>query len=142
MLNDICEPIKDFCSKSVCQRVLGIHWSLTEEKNNALSERQKNLDRKKWRQRKFLFFVSSFYDPLGLISLYLIRTNIRLQELWKNGREGDKAINGDNGKAIKDWVQETELLGPVGVNRLVGGTALGAQWKFMKSAKQHWKQQQ
>ena len=31
----------------------------------------------------------------------------------------------DNGKAIKDWVQETELLGTVGVNRLVGGTALG-----------------
>ena len=41
------------------------------------------------------------------------------------GSTWDKAISGDNRKAIKDWVQETELLGTVGVNSMVGGTALG-----------------
>ena len=37
----------------------------------------------------------------------------------------DKAIRGDNGKAIEDCVKKTELLGTVGVNSMVGGTALG-----------------
>ena len=35
-----------------------------------------------------------------------------------------QTIRGDNGKAIKDWVEETELLGTVGINRLVGGSGL------------------
>ena len=48
----------------------------------------------------------------------------------KNGREWDKAISRDNGKASKEWVQEMELLGTVGVNRLVGGTALGDTMEF------------
>ena len=69
--------------------------------------------------------MSSFYDRLGIISPILIRAKILLQKLWKLGREWDKAINGDNGKDIKDWVEETELLGTVGVNRLVYGTGLG-----------------
>ena len=86
---------------------------------------RKNMDRKIWIQRQFWSFVSKFYGPLGIISPFLIRAKILLQELWKHGREWDKAISEDNGKAIKDWVQETEMLGMVGVNRLVGGTALG-----------------
>ena len=45
--------------------------------------------------------------------------------MWKHGREWDKDISEDNGNIIKDWVEETELLGTVGVNRLVGSTALG-----------------
>ena len=69
--------------------------------------------------------MSSFYNPLGIISPFLIRSKILLQELWKHGREWDKAISGDNGNAIKDWVEETELLGTVGLNRLIGGTGLG-----------------
>ena len=85
---------------------------------------RKNLDRKSWTQYKFLSFVSNLYNPLGIISPFLIRAKILLQEQWKHGRKWDKAISGDNGKAIKDWVQETDLLGTVGVNRLVGGTAL------------------
>ena len=69
-------------------------------------------------------FCVNFYDPLGIISPFLIRAKILLQEMWKHEREWDKAISGDNGKAIKDWVEETELLGTVGVNRLLGGTGL------------------
>ena len=85
---------------------------------------RKNRDRKTWTLRKFLSFVSSFYDPLGIISPFLIQAKILLQELWKHGREWNEAISGNNGRVIKDWVEETELLGTVGVNRLVGGTGL------------------
>ena len=75
---------------------------------------RKNLDRKTWTQRKFLSFESNFYDLLGIISPFLIRAKSLLQELWTR-----------NGKAKEDCVKETELLGMVGVNSMVGGTALG-----------------
>ena len=48
----------------------------------------------------------------------------------KLGRDWDNAMSGDNGKAINDWVKETELLGTVGVNSLVGSTALGNTIEF------------
>ena len=122
---DLCKPVEELFRKDFHQRVLGVYWSLDEDKLLFKAKDRKNLDRKTWTQRKFLSFVSSFYDPLGSISPFLIRAKILLQELWKHGRECDKAISGDNGKAIKDWVEETELLGTLGVNRLVGGTELG-----------------
>ncbi|XP_075259875.1 uncharacterized protein LOC142351623 [Convolutriloba macropyga] len=74
-----------------------------EDKIMFKTKDRRNLDSKTWTQRKFLSFVSSFYDPLGIISPFLIRAKILLQELWKHGREWDKAISGDNGKAIKEW---------------------------------------
>ena len=125
MQDDLCKPVAALFSKTFDQSVLGIHWSLDEDKIMFKAKDRKNLDRKPWTLRKFLSFVSSFYDPLGIISTFLIRAKILLQELWKHGREWDKAISGDHGKAIKDWVEETELLGTVGVNRLEGGTRLG-----------------
>ena len=125
MQDDLCKPVEELFSKGFHQRVLGVYWSLDEDKIMFKAKDRRNLDRKTWTQRKFLSFVSSFYDPLGIISPFLIRAKILLQELWKHGREWDKAISGDNGKAIKDWVQETEQIGTVGVNRLVGGTTLG-----------------
>ena len=125
MQDDLCKPVEELFSKTFHQRVLGIHWSLDEDKIMFKAKDRKNLDRKTWTQRKFLSFVSSFHDPLGIISPFLIRSKILLQELWKHGREWDKAISGHNGNAIKDWVEETELLGTVGLNRLIGGTGLG-----------------
>ena len=125
MQYNLCKPVEELFSKSFHQIVLGIHWSLGEDKIMFKEKDRKSVDRKTWTQRKFLSFVSSFYDTLGIISLFLIRAKILLQELWKHGRKWDKAMSGDNGKAIKDWVEETELLGTVGVNRLVVGTGLG-----------------
>ena len=125
MQDDLCKPVEELVSTGFHQRVLGVYWSLDGDKIMFKAKDRRNLDRKTWTQRKFLSFVSSFYDPLGIISPFLIRAKILLQELWKHGREWDKAISGDNGKAIKDWVQETEQIGTVGVNRLVGGTSLG-----------------
>ena len=119
MQDDLCKPVEELFSKTFHQRVLGIHWSLDEDKIMFKAKDRKSLDRKTWTQRKFQFFVSSFYDPLGIISPFLIRAKILLHELWKHGRKWDKVVSGDNGKAIKDWVEETELLG------MVGGTGLG-----------------
>ena len=125
MQDDLCKSVEELFSKTFHQKVLGIHCSLDEDKIMFKAKDRKKLDRKTWTQRKFLSFVSSFYNPLGIISPFLIRANILLHELWKHGREWDKAISGDNGKAIKDWVEETELLGTVRINRLAGGTGLG-----------------
>ena len=125
MQEDLCKPVEELFSKGFHQRVLGVYWSLDEDKLLFKAKDRKHLNRKTWTQRKFLCFVSSFYDPLRIISPFLIRAKILLRELWRDGRKWDKAISGDNGKAIKDWVEETELLGTVGVNRLVGGTGLG-----------------
>ena len=80
---------------------------------------------KTWTQRKFLSLVSSFYDPLGIISPFLIQAKILLQKLSQHGQKWDKAISGDNGNASKDWVRETKMSATVGVNRLVGDTAVG-----------------
>ena len=130
MQDDLCKPVEALFSKGFHQRVLGVYWSLDEDKLLSKAKDRKHLDRKLWTQRKFLSFVSSFYDPLGIISPFLIQANTLLQELWRHGREWDKAIKGDNVKAIKDWSEETELLGTVGVKRFVGGTGLGDTMKL------------
>ena len=114
MQDDLCKPVEELFSKGFHQRVLGVYLSLDEDKIMFKAKDRKNLDRKTWTQRKFLSFVSSFYDPLGIISPFLIRAKILLPERLRHGREWDEAIKGDNGKSIMDWVEETELLGTVG----------------------------
>ena len=99
MEDDLSKPVEGLFSKIFHQRVLGIHWRSDEDKIIFEAKNRKNLDRKTWTQRKFLSFVSSFYDPWGIISPFLIRPKVPLQELWEHGRDWDKAITGDNGKA-------------------------------------------
>ena len=70
-------------------------------------------------------FCAIFLRSFGCYISFPFHTKILRQELWKRERELDKLISGDNRKVIKDWVKDAQLLGTVGVNRLVGGTALG-----------------
>ena len=82
------KPVEELFSKSFHQRVLLGNWSLDDDRLKfRANDRKKNLDRKIRTQRKFLSFVSGFYDSLGTISPFLIRAKILLQELWKHGRE-------------------------------------------------------
>ena len=81
---DLCKPVEVLFSKGFHQRVIGVYWSLDEDKLLFKAKDRKKLDRKIWTQRKFLSFVSSFCDPLGIISPLLIRAKILLQELKKH----------------------------------------------------------
>ena len=85
---------------------------------------------KTWTQCKFLSFCGKFLRSFGNHNSIPHPSKDLTARTVKNGREWDKAISRDNGKAIKEWLQETELLGTVGLNRLVGGTALWDTMEF------------
>ena len=61
-----------------------------------------------------------FLQPFGNHISFSHPIQVLLPELWKFGCEWDKAFSGDNGKAIKDWLHGTQLLGTAGISRLVG----------------------
>ena len=46
MQDDLCKPVEELFSKTFHQRVLGIHWSLDEDKIMFKATDRKNLDRK------------------------------------------------------------------------------------------------
>ena len=70
-------------------------------------------------------FRVKFLRPVANLISFSHPSQDSIARTDKYKREWDMVISGDNGKAIKYWVEETKLLGTVGVKRLVVGTALG-----------------
>ena len=98
---------------------------LGRRQNNVQSERRKELGQENMNTTKVSVFCVKFLQSFENHIPIPHPSKDSLLELWKHGREWVEAIIGDNGRATKDWVEETELLSTVGVHRLLGGTGLG-----------------
>ncbi|XP_055584745.1 uncharacterized protein LOC129737609 [Uranotaenia lowii] len=96
----------------ISERVLGMLWRPTEDvfsfgsfSNPALNTLITS--RRKPTKREVLSVIMSIFDPLGLISHYVIHGKILLQDIWKSGAEWDDHLTDE---LYVRWVQWTDIL--------------------------------
>ena len=84
------------------ERALGVYWNVQED---ALCFKV-NLKEKPRNQRDMLSMLSSFYDPLGLVSPSILRGRLILQELCQEGLHWDKQVSEEYVKKWEAWKRE------------------------------------
>ena len=112
------EGVKDYDlikEKLPSERALGVHWNVeTDEIGFKVS-----LKEKKTTKRGMLLILSSFYDPLGLASPFVLKGRKILQELCQRGLQWDEKIPEDYQRKWEVWKQDLVQLEKIGLKRCV-----------------------
>lgn len=100
-------------SETNIERVLGMWWNTkTDTFTFSLKYTPINEDilngRKLPTKRELLRILMTIFDPLGLLSNYLIQLKIIIQDIWRSDITWDQQISSDN--LVKSWKQWLEIL--------------------------------
>ncbi|XP_062557907.1 uncharacterized protein LOC134222769 [Armigeres subalbatus] len=68
-------------------------------------------------KREVLKVVMSLFDPLGLISFFLIHGKIIIQGIWSSGTGWDETINENSARQWRQWVQCFDQLSKLRIPR-------------------------
>ncbi|XP_043209587.1 uncharacterized protein LOC122374727 [Amphibalanus amphitrite] len=95
------------------ERTLGIDWDTdTDMLSIHVTPRVREVTR-----RGILSVVSSFFDPLGLVSPFILRGKLLLRELCREGCGWDDPVPSDVADAWKEWMESMLALKIVSVPR-------------------------
>mgnify|MGYP001796176151 CR=1 FL=1 len=83
--------MKEISNKEMGERALGIHWDI-EEDTLGFSV---NIREKPNTRRGYLSMLSSIYDPLGLISPFILQGRRIIQELCQGKFDWDERVSDD-----------------------------------------------
>jgi hypothetical protein len=67
----------------------------------------------------FLKKLATIFDPLGLLSPYVIRGKVLMQEILVQGHEWDDVISTDFNRKAKVWLDDLLILGQVKIPRFI-----------------------
>ena len=68
-------------------------------------------------KRNVLKKVVTVFDPLGLVSPFIVQGKIMLQELWNRGFEWNDEVEDEIGNSIQNWFSQLPCLNNVKVPR-------------------------
>ncbi|XP_062713808.1 uncharacterized protein LOC134290646 [Aedes albopictus] len=74
-------------------------------------------------KREILRVVMSLFDPLGLVSFFLIQGKVLIQGIWASGTGWDEPINENNIRQWRQWVDCFDQLNTVRIPRCYFSTA-------------------
>ncbi|XP_043069582.1 uncharacterized protein [Drosophila bipectinata] len=92
------------------EKVLGMWWDTKEDliryrKSPRYHHKELLQGRQRPTKREFLSVLMSIYDPLGLISFYVMYAKIIFQEIWRNGCTWDDPIPETEWIKWKRWLR-------------------------------------
>ncbi|XP_062700056.1 uncharacterized protein LOC134284792, partial [Aedes albopictus] len=104
------------------ERVLGMLWSPSADElsfSTQLSEEVQTLIQTGTRptKRQVLRCVMTLFDPLGLLSPFIIHGRVLIQDLWREGMEWDEQISDDVNKKWKRWIQMIGYIAEIRIPR-------------------------
>lgn len=107
---------------STVEKVLGVYWDLLEDiykykVNQTKIDPQIVNGGRPPTKRELLRITMSLYDPLGLLSHFLIRAKILLQEIWRKGFGWDSPVDRETQEKWKIWLQELSRVERVKIPR-------------------------
>ena len=105
--------IKD--SKNTVTSTLGLQWNSTEDVFivSTVPVSPDYLVTK----RNVLKMVATVFDPLGLVSPFIVEAKLLLQELWSRGYDWDEEVQDEVANPIHNWFSQLQLLKDVKVPR-------------------------
>ena len=68
-------------------------------------------------KRSFLKKIATFFDPMGFLAPYTIRSKILLQEMWASGYGWDELLDRNLSQKVKKWFGELTDLDEIRVPR-------------------------
>ncbi|XP_058448081.1 uncharacterized protein LOC131432741 [Malaya genurostris] len=91
------------------ERVLGIVWSPTNDEFSFSIQLRDDLvpyisSEKLPTKRIVMSCVMSFFDPLGLLSIFTFYGKLIIQELWRSGCDWDQQIVGESAEKWNQWI--------------------------------------
>ncbi|XP_062716869.1 uncharacterized protein LOC134292122 [Aedes albopictus] len=106
------KSLQNATDKQMSERVLGMTWEPTEDVLLFSIDLHESLidyiqGNRRPTKRATLRCIMSFFDPLGLLSPYLIHGKIIMQDLWRAGTDWDEEIGDD---LFSKWCEWTKLL--------------------------------
>ncbi|XP_055609919.1 uncharacterized protein LOC129756897 [Uranotaenia lowii] len=104
------------------ERVLGLLWDTTQDKLKFPTTMRCDIANiiehgLKPTKREILRCVMSLFDPLGLLSPYLIFGKILMQEIWRKGVGWDEKIDDESFELWSKWTKVLESINDIGVPR-------------------------
>ena len=97
------------------ERALRVYWNVEKD---ALCFKV-NLKEKPRNRRGILSMLSSFYDPLGLVSPFILKGKLILQELCQEGLHWDKQVSEEYVKKWEAWKRELYDLEKLSLGRCI-----------------------
>ncbi|XP_067019459.1 uncharacterized protein [Acropora muricata] len=64
-------------------------------------------------KRSVLKMIATVFDPLGLVSPFVVQANIMLQELWNRGYDWDEEVQDEVAKRLQVWFSQLSCLANV-----------------------------
>ena len=95
------------------ERALGVHWDVNTD---CFGFKTVNRDKPLIR-RGLLSIISSIYDPLGLVTPFILPAKLILQELCRNKIEWDDPMPEDQLRQWTRWLNDLPLLENLKINR-------------------------
>ena len=99
-------------------KILGIHWMTKEDK---FTYKVENIVEKAYTaritKRNIFSLASKLYDPLGLISPYIVKIKLFMTKLWEAGYEWDEEISDEMKKIWQDWINEIHKAKEISIDR-------------------------
>ena len=109
--NNKIDFVKEINLNDTATHVLGLKW---DNKTDTLNfSRRVNKDiTKPITHRTVLSYVSSFFDPIGLVAPYNVRARLLLKYVWRtSGQQCDEPLSGEIQEKFIEWHTGLPLLG-------------------------------
>ena len=104
-------------------KVLGINWDPAEDK--LVFKTYKFVDvaiEAPETKRSILRMSARFFDPLGMLTPFSVRTKFMLKQLWLEGLSWDQRASDDVCKSWRNWLAELQLLNSLSIPRPYGSS--------------------
>ena len=110
--------VKDICkSPDQSSHVLGLRWDHVKDTLVVSRGVDRPLD-KAITQRTVLSFVSSVFDPIGLVAPYTVKARLLLKDIWRiSGQKWDDDLPEEIKQQFLDWHSGLPLLGTLTIPR-------------------------
>ena len=106
-----------FESETCVTKLLGMYWNSSED---VFSFKGLILDNKSefiFTKRNVLSLIARLFDPLGLISPFIMYAKILLQEIWRLGLGWDEIIPHDLQLKVQCWINSIDVIANFEINR-------------------------
>ncbi|XP_062621125.1 uncharacterized protein LOC134282740 [Saccostrea cucullata] len=100
-------------SETLVERALGVYWLVNSDRLGFLI----NIKNQPTTRRGILSIVSSIFDPLGIVSPFVMTAKTLLQKMCKNSVGWDEEITGSQLKDWKNWLTQAKELENVTLER-------------------------
>ncbi|XP_062538554.1 uncharacterized protein LOC134206838 [Armigeres subalbatus] len=104
------------------ERILGMLWNPTTDElsfSTHMSNEVQTLIRTATRptKRQVLRCVMALFDPLGILSPFIIHGKVLIQDLWREGTEWDEQVSDQVYLKWKRWIQMIEYIADIRIPR-------------------------